>query len=169
MNLMSSRRPLRSKKRPRAAADAGLATTTPPSLPIVDGDRGGKKKSSHALLVLIVDDFPDAREMYGELLQFSGFRIAEAADGIEAVEMAKELRPALIIMDLMMPRMDGWTATRILKGHPRTWDIPIIAITAHALAADEERARREGCDGFIAKPSHPSELLTEIQRLLEAR
>ncbi len=120
-------------------------------------------------LVLIVEDYEDAREMYAAYLQFSGYRVAEAANGVEAVEQAQELMPDIILMDLALPKMDGWEATRLLKKDERTRDIPIVALTGHALAGHAEGARQAGCDAFITKPCLPDELVAEIKRVLSAR
>ncbi|MBA3297803.1 MAG: response regulator [Acidobacteria bacterium] len=120
-------------------------------------------------LVLIVEDYEDAREMYAAYLQFSGYRVAEAANGVEAVEQAQELMPDIILMDLALPKMDGWEATRLLKKDERTRDIPIVALTGHALAGHAEGARQAGCDAFITKPCLPDALVAEIKRVLSAR
>jgi two-component system cell cycle response regulator DivK len=85
-------------------------------------------------LVLVVDDFQDNREMFAEFLSLSGFRVAEASTGVEAIDRAFELIPDVILMDLSLPELDGWEATRKLKGDPRTGHIPIVALTGHALA-----------------------------------
>jgi len=118
-------------------------------------------------LVLVVEDYQDAREMYAAYLQFSGFDVAEAANGVEAVEKATELVPDIVLMDLALPRMDGWEATRRLKGDPRTRHIPIVALTGHALAGHAEGAREAGCDSFVTKPCLPDALVAEIRRLLD--
>ena len=118
-------------------------------------------------LVLVVEDYQDAREMYAAYLQFSGFDVAEAGNGVEAVEKATELLPDIVLMDLALPRMDGWEATRRLKGDPRTRHIPIVALTGHALAGHAEGAREAGCDSFVTKPCLPDALVAEIRRLLD--
>jgi CheY-like chemotaxis protein len=120
-------------------------------------------------LVLVVEDYQDAREMYVEYLKFSGFRVAEARNGIEALERAFELHPDIILMDLALPRMDGWEATRRLKIDERTNDIPVVALTGHALAGHVEGARRAGCDSFVTKPCLPDALVEEIRRMLAQR
>jgi two-component system, cell cycle response regulator DivK len=120
-------------------------------------------------LILVVDDYQDAREMYAEYLQFSGFRVAEARNGNEAIEQAFKLRPDLILMDLSLPGMDGWEATRQLKSDERTKHIPVVALTGHALAGASEGARKAGCDSFVTKPCLPDALVAEIKRLLEAQ
>ena len=119
-------------------------------------------------LILVVDDYQDAREMYAEYLQYSGFRVAEAKNGNEAVAQARSLRPDLILMDLSLPGMDGWEATRVLKADEDTKDIPIVALTGHALAGASEGARKAGCDSFVTKPCLPDDLVVEVRRMLNA-
>jgi CheY-like chemotaxis protein len=127
------------------------------------------KKPGAPPLILIVDDFQDNREMYAEFMRFSGLRVEEATNGHEALEKATELLPDLIVMDLSLPGIDGWEATRRLKGDAKTKHIPVLALTGHALAGYSEGARQAGCDGFITKPCLPEELVAEIQRVLEGR
>ena len=119
-------------------------------------------------LILVVDDYQDAREMYAEYLQFSGFRVAEARSGNEALERAFALKPDLILMDLSLPGMDGWEATRQLKADERTSHIPVVALTGHALAGASEGARKAGCDAFVTKPCLPDDLVVEVRRMLKA-
>lgn len=120
-------------------------------------------------LVLVVEDYQDAREMYAAYLQFSGYRVAEATNGVEAIEQAQELMPDIILMDLALPKMDGWEATRRLKSDDRTRNIPIVALTGHALAGHAEGARQAGCDSFVTKPCLPDALVAEIKRMLSGR
>ena len=120
-------------------------------------------------LVLVVEDYQDAREMYAAYLQFSGYRVEEATDGLEAIEKTLELLPDIILMDLALPKMDGWEATRRLKTDERTKHIPIVALTGHALAGYAEGARQAGCDAFVTKPCLPDALVAEIQRMLASR
>jgi two-component system cell cycle response regulator DivK len=120
-----------------------------------------------APLVLVVDDYTDAREMYSDFLVFSGFRVVDAKDGAEAIEKAIEVRPDIILMDLSLPGVDGWEATRRLKADARTRSIPIVALTGHALAGDAQSALRAGCDAFVTKPCLPADLVVEVRRMLE--
>jgi CheY-like chemotaxis protein len=120
-------------------------------------------------LILVVDDYQDAREMYAEYLQFSGFRVAEARNGNEAVEQAFALKPDLILMDLSLPGMDGWEATRRLKADDSTRHIPIVALTGHALAGASDGAKKAGCDSFVTKPCLPDDLVVEVRRMLNLR
>ena len=117
--------------------------------------------------VLLVDDYPDAREMYCEYLEFSGFEVVEAANGLEALQRAGEESPDIILMDLSLPIMDGWEATRRLKADPRTADIPVVALTGHALSGISEGARKAGCDAFVTKPCLPDDLVKEIRKVLD--
>ena len=120
-------------------------------------------------LVLVVDDFPDNRDMYMQYLEFSGLRVAEAQNGHEALQQANTLLPDLIVMDLSLPGLDGWEATRRLKADPRTQSIPVIALTGHALAGHSKGAIEAGCDAFITKPCLPERLLEEIRKMLDSR
>jgi CheY-like chemotaxis protein len=117
-------------------------------------------------LVLIVDDNVDAREMYAIYLEHAGFRALEADDGETAIEIARRERPAVILMDATMPRMDGWEAARRLKSDAATRDIPLIMLTAHAFEEHKQRAANAGADAFLAKPVLPDALATEIRKVL---
>ncbi len=116
--------------------------------------------------VLLVDDYPDAREMYREYLKFSGYDVVEAANGIEALQRAIETSPDIILMDLSLPVMDGWEATRRLKADARTASIPVVALTGHALSGIFEGAAQAGCDAFVTKPCLPEDLVAEIRTVL---
>lgn len=119
-------------------------------------------------LVLVVDDFADNREMYSEYLSFSGYDVIEAKNGMEAIAAARDRMPDIIVMDLSLPVMDGWEATRRLKADERTRQIPVVALTGHALAGHSRGAREAGCDSFLAKPCLPDQLVAEIRRMLES-
>lgn len=121
------------------------------------------KAKGPAPLVLVVDDFEDNRAMYVEYLSFQGFRVAEAVNGEEAVARAKELRPAVVVMDLSLPVMDGWEATRRLKADAKTRHIRVIALTGHAEPAHAKRALDAGCDDFVAKPCLPEHLFAKVR------
>ena len=124
-------------------------------------------ETSRKPLVLVVDDFADNREMYSEYLSYSGYEVIEATNGAEALEKAQARLPDIIIMDLSLPVMDGWEATRRLKADDRTKRIPVVALTGHALAGHSKGARDAGCDSFLAKPCLPDQLVAEIKRMLE--
>jgi CheY-like chemotaxis protein len=109
-------------------------------------------RNPSTLSVLVVDDFADGRELVAEYLAFKGFSVSEATNGADAIDMARNTRPNIVLMDLSMPGIDGWEATRVLKADPRTQAIIIIAVTAHALKGETDAAREAGCDGVICKP-----------------
>ncbi|HQZ39965.1 MAG TPA: response regulator [Vicinamibacterales bacterium] len=119
-----------------------------------------------APLVLVVDDYDDAREMYAESLLASGFRVAEATNGLEAVECARTLAPDVVLMDLSLPGLDGWEATRRLKADERTRHIPVVALTGHVLASALAAARQAGCDRFVIKPALPDVVVEEVRRAI---
>jgi len=114
--------------------------------------------------LLLVEDNEDNRIIYTTVLRHLGYEVFEAQDGVEAVELARTVQPDLILMDISIPRLDGWEATRILRGDPRTSAIPIIALTAHALADDRERASEVGFSAYLAKPIEPRVVVAEIRR-----
>ena len=122
------------------------------------------KKPATSISVLVVDDDRDARAMYGMYLRHVGCRVRTARDGQVAISKANDSPPDVIVMDLAMPRLDGWTASRWLKASPATAHIPIIALSAACDA--REKARAAGCDGFLAKPCQPDLLWWEIRALL---
>ena len=116
--------------------------------------------------VLVADDIPDNRQMYAEYLEYEGYRVEQACNGEEAVALAGALMPDLIVMDLSMPTMDGWEATRLLKGDPVTQSIPILVVSGHAFGPAELRARDAGADGFVTKPCLPAQLVEKIAAML---
>src|SRR2546428_12303316 len=126
------------------------------------------KDKTERLRVLVVDDYPDAREMYSEYLEFSGFDVIQAVNGIEALQLAVDAAPDIILMDLSLPVMDGWEATRRLKEDTRTNRIPVVALTGHALAGISEGALKAGCDAFVTKPCLPEDLVKEIRKVLDS-
>jgi len=117
-------------------------------------------------LILLVEDYDDAREMYRDYLEYAGFQVETARDGHEALTKARASNPDLVLMDLSMPGLDGWEATRLLKTDPATSHLTVVALSAHALAAEGDRAKRAGCDGFIAKPCLPHELVEQMAAYL---
>jgi two-component system cell cycle response regulator DivK len=117
-------------------------------------------------LVLLVEDTEDSRELYEQALSVSGFRVEVAVDGLEAIEKAKGLKPDVIVMDLSLPRLDGWDATRRIKRHPDTKDIPVIALSGHVVEQSKQKAFAAGCTGYLTKPCRPEMLVAEIRRLL---
>lgn len=116
--------------------------------------------------VLLVEDNEDNRIVYSTILRHFGYRVMEALNGEEGIATARTEKPDLILMDISIPIIDGWEATQVLKHDPETRQIPIIALTAHALASDRERAMQVGCDGYLAKPCEPRAVVAEVQRFL---
>lgn len=112
--------------------------------------------------ILIVEDNMDTYELVRFILEKNGFETLLAMNGRDGVNAASKQRPDLIIMDLSMPEMDGWTATRLIKGNHVTSDIPLIALTAHALPSDRKRAFDAGCDEYISKPMDLLDLLETV-------
>ena len=113
--------------------------------------------------ILIVEDDPRNLKLFRDLLQRIGYETIEATDGEQGVELARARNPDLILMDIMMPKMDGIEATRILKADTATKNIPIIALTSYAMKGDRERTLEAGCDGYIAKPVDIQELLKAVE------
>jgi len=116
--------------------------------------------------ILLVEDNELNRDMLSRRLGRKGYEIKMAVDGAQGVSMATELRPALILMDLSLPVMDGWEAIRRIKGNPETATIPIIALTAHARAEDEKTARDAGANDFDTKPVDLNRLVGKMEHLL---
>ena len=117
--------------------------------------------------ILIVEDAPDNRTIAELILQSAGHTVVSVGDGASAVCIAVSTRPDAILMDLSLPHLDGWEATRRLKANPATRDIPVIAFTAHILPSDLERARAAGCETVIAKPFEIDVFLAQIATLLD--
>ncbi|MBI1930532.1 response regulator [Candidatus Poribacteria bacterium] len=116
--------------------------------------------------ILLVEDNEMNRDMLSRRLMRKGYEVRIAIDGREGVTMAQSEAPDLILMDMSLPVLDGWEATRQLKAVPRTQSIPIIALTAHAMSGDREKALSAGCDDYDTKPIELPRLLTKIQSLL---
>ena len=117
--------------------------------------------------ILVVEDQEDNRQILRDLLGSAGFRMIEAHDGEQALTVARSERPNLILMDIQLPILDGYEATRSIKRDPELKHIPVIAVTSYALSGDEERARAAGCDGYVAKPYSTRPLLAKIGQFLE--
>ena len=116
--------------------------------------------------VLVVEDVDFNRDLVVQLLE-DKYHVIEAVNGQEGVELAERERPELILMDLSLPVMDGWEATRRLKANDDLRSIPIIALTAHAMAGDKEKALAAGCDDYLVKPLDEDELMAKIAKYLE--
>jgi two-component system cell cycle response regulator DivK len=150
-----------SRQRPTLSFRFGL-----PGINVATPREAAMKTNPERPCVLLVDDYPDARQMYAVYLEYAGFAVVQATNGIEALRQAVESRPDIILMDLSLPVMDGWEATRRLKADPRTVGIPVVALTGHALAGASDGAKQAGCDAFVTKPCLPEELVQEIRKVL---
>jgi len=118
------------------------------------------------LVILIVDDNADSRRLYATYFAEAGFRVEEAGQGFQGIEKAFKVAPDVILMDLMMPALDGWETIRLLKGRARTRAIPIIALTGDTKEDDLKLARNAGCDALLMKPCLPEVVFEQVQRLL---
>jgi two-component system cell cycle response regulator DivK len=116
--------------------------------------------------ILVVEDQEDNRQILRDLLGSIGYQMVEAENGEDAVTMAAAEQPDLILMDIQLPLLDGYEATRRIKANPALTAIPIIAITSYALSGDEEKARAAGCDDYVTKPYSPRKLLAKIREYL---
>lgn len=116
--------------------------------------------------ILVVEDHEDNRRILRDLLTSRGYDIIEATTGPDGVSLAEGGRPDLILMDIQLPGIDGYEATRRIKANPALRRIPIIAVTSYALDGDEVKAREAGCDGYVAKPFSPRQLLVKIREYL---
>lgn len=126
----------------------------------------GKDALNLQLRILIVEDNGDMRDFLRRVLARHGYGHLEAADGIEGMEIAHRDHPDLILMDMSLPELDGFEATRRLKADKETRHVPIIAVTAHARPSDEKRALEAGCDAYLSKPYSLREFLDIVQRFL---
>jgi CheY-like chemotaxis protein len=120
-------------------------------------------------LILLVEDHSELRQLYAQELIMSGFDVIEAGNGADAIAHTAERFPDVVLMDLSLPVLDGWEATRRLKVDSRTAHIPIVALTAHDGSGELQRATRAGCDWFVPKPCPPHDLIEEVRRVLAAR
>lgn len=117
--------------------------------------------------ILVIEDTEDNRRILRDFLTHVGFDLIEAEDGAKGVAMAAEHKPDLILMDIQLPVIDGYEATRRIKANPDLQHIPIIAVTSYALSGDEAKTREAGCNGYIAKPYSPRQMLAMIRELLK--
>lgn len=116
--------------------------------------------------VLIVEDEKDNLDLFVQILSYYGCQVLTAKDGREAINIAQEEVPDLILMDLSLPALDGWEATRAIKGIRHLAHIPVVALTAHAMTGDRERALAAGCDGYISKPIEVTMLYDQVCEFL---
>jgi len=113
--------------------------------------------------ILVVEDQEDNRQILRDLLGNAGYELTEAENGEEAIAAVGRRRPDLILMDIQLPVMDGYEATRQIRTNPDLRSVPIIAVTSYALAGDEDKARAAGCDGYVTKPYSPRDLLAKVR------
>jgi two-component system cell cycle response regulator DivK len=116
--------------------------------------------------VLVVEDQEDNRQIVRDLLTSAGYELIEAVTGPEGVSLAESQRPDLILMDIQLPGLDGYEATRRIKAKPELRQIPIIAVTSYALSGDDVKAKQAGCDDYVTKPFSPRALLAKIREHL---
>jgi CheY-like chemotaxis protein len=119
-----------------------------------------------ATTILIVEDNPDNQTIYRTILEHFGYLVLTASNGEDGIRLAREGHPDLILMDVSIPIIDGWEATKILKADPATSHIPVVALTAHAMAADRAKATDVGCDGYLAKPVEPRKVIEEVKKFV---
>lgn len=130
------------------------------------GHRGEVESADTGPVVLIVDDTEDTRLLYVEAFADAGYRVEQATNGQEALDIIAQTKPALVLMDLSMPVMDGWEATKRIKGHPTTADVVVIALTGHATHLGMQRAIDAGAEAVLAKPCLPDDVLARARSLL---
>ena len=116
--------------------------------------------------ILVIEDHEDNRRIMNDTLSAAGFKVIEAVTGDAGVAMAESERPDLILMDIQLPGIDGYEATRLIKAKPALRHIPIIAVTSYALSGDDVKAKEAGCDAYLAKPFRPRELLATGRELV---
>lgn len=117
-------------------------------------------------VILVIEDQEDNRRIMRDLLTSKGYEVIEALNGLDGVKTAEASRPDLILMDIQLPGMDGYEATRRIKANPEIRKIPIIVVTSYALSGDDVKAFEAGCDAYVAKPFSPRELLAKIREYL---
>jgi two-component system cell cycle response regulator DivK len=116
--------------------------------------------------ILVIEDTEDNRQIIRDLLSSVGYELIEAVDGVQGVALAQKERPDLILMDIQLPEIDGYEATRRIRAIPELAKVPIIAVTSYALSGDEAKTRAAGCDGYVAKPFSPRQLLAMVREFL---
>jgi CheY-like chemotaxis protein len=127
---------------------------------------GRERTQRERPLILIVEDQAELRQLYAHGFTMSGFDVIEAGNGADAISHTSERFPDVVLMDLSLPIVDGWEATRRLKDDTRTAHIPVVALTAHDGSGELQRATRAGCDWFVPKPCQPHDLVEEVRRVL---
>jgi CheY-like chemotaxis protein len=150
-----------------------MLSTSPPNPPPESKRRGTSRKGPRATgtapSILVVDDIEDNRDLYAAYFEYAGFRVDQANDGEEALAKIARRKFDVVLMDLAMPRLDGWEATRLIKSNPRTKDIVVIVVTGHLTPDDLTRARAAGADEIRAKPCMPDDMLRLVRSRLDGR
>jgi two-component system cell cycle response regulator DivK len=146
----------------RTCAASCMAAARPAKCPVPD-----RLDIMSSATVLLVEDNEDNRTIYTTILRHVGYEVIEASNGEDGIRLARERKPAVILMDVAMPGIDGWEATRRLKADIDTAHIPVIALTAHAMAEDRQRAAEAGCEGYLAKPVEPRRVVEEVGKMLD--
>jgi two-component system, cell cycle response regulator DivK len=129
-------------------------------------EKPDQKPGEKANRILVIEDTEDNRAIMRDLLTGAGYEVMEANDGAAGVAAAKTLVPDLILMDIQLPVLDGYEATRRIKAMPELAHIPIIAVTSYALSGDEAKTKAAGCNGYVAKPFSPRQLLAQVRGFL---
>ena len=119
--------------------------------------------------ILVIEDNEQNRYLLTFLLEQRGYAVSSAADGLTGIEMARTLTPALVLLDIQLPRMDGYAVARVLRQNEALREVPIIAVTSYAMPGDREKALEAGCTGYIEKPINPDTFVAEMERALFAR
>ncbi len=122
---------------------------------------------AESIRVVLADDEPSILEIFSSFLRFSGFTVTTAENGLEALERTIAEQPQVVVLDIRMPKMDGWEACRLIKTDPRTQAIPVIFLTAFDQVQEHERARQLGVQGYVTKPCEPSQLIDAIHQALQ--
>jgi CheY-like chemotaxis protein len=125
-----------------------------------------KRDDREKPVILVTEDVTDARELFQLYLEIEGFEVVTAANGREAVQRAQEMQPDVVVMDLSMPIMDGYSATEELKNDARTRDIPVVALSGHVMSHHVDKAREAGCDTVMPKPPKLSDVAAKIRTML---
>jgi CheY-like chemotaxis protein len=162
---IGSKQPDESSMEVNEPSRSGPRRVTPPDGG-TSGEVAARQPGDPRPLVLLVDDDPDARRLFADGLRRRGFRVEEARNGFRAIELAKRLLPAAIVIDRHMPGLDGWEAVQRMKAEGTLRAIPVLALTADIDYPSVRGALEVGCDGFVAKPVTPHELVSAVERVL---
>ncbi len=154
---------------PIRAAAASAPVPSPPAEPAPPGERDAAALPGKKPLVLVVDDEPDMQSLLSDLLTFSGFEVLTAGDGMEGLKLAQQKNPDAILLDIMLPKLDGFQMCRLLKFNEKFRTIPVIMLTARNHPKDRDLAEGSGADGYIVKPFETRNLLDQLWRVIRSR